>query len=546
MIRFHQTFGAHAGRTYEFDQDLVRFGRQPDCEVAFDPQADLDASGRHAEVRREGGQYIVVDSGSRNGTWVNGHRVQTAGLSTGDEVEFGHGGPRVRVELVHFQSSAMMTGPMTPAGPGQPTGAATPIPVGYLTPPGPALDASGPTMAGTPIPGGRGLKTPAGFSAAVTPLQGGFPGSVPAAPHAPGGAMPPPADLPPLQSGGAGGPAPGGGPRAYGEKTVGMMIQSAVSQARADGQGPVRSTAFLRAIAGEAASHSSRKLKVAVGVLSVLFLLSMVAIVVLFVVNLQEAERNRRQNEQLQTQIGQQGPAGPRIAAAYERAVYMLVEQQAGGERGVCSAFAVRPDLLATNAHCVVVMEQRGAQGATFQAMQNGAPGERHAILQMWRHPGYVSGGDRPSADVGIVRIGGQAPVQVVLANMQQLSALRAGTEVLVFGFPGDLADVSSPVATITAGVVGRLTAFDGTATDPAQSHLIQHSAFTSAGTSGSPIFDQSGVVVAINAGTFRSAQNQEVVGPLGPQSQTVVTESGYKYGVRIDLLISLLAGMGR
>ncbi len=99
MIRLHQSFGAHAGRVLNFKQDLIRFGRLPECEVAFDPNVDLDASGRHAEVRRRGAEYVLTDVGSRNGTWINGRRVQEAVLATGDEIEFGPGGPRIRVEV---------------------------------------------------------------------------------------------------------------------------------------------------------------------------------------------------------------------------------------------------------------------------------------------------------------------------------------------------------------------------------------------------------------------------------------------------------------
>lgn len=100
MIRFYQTFGAHAGRTVEFEQDVVTFGRMPTCDIAFDPKADLDASGEHAQVKREQGVWHVLDANSRNGTWLNGRRIMRAPLATGDELEFGRGGPRLRVELV--------------------------------------------------------------------------------------------------------------------------------------------------------------------------------------------------------------------------------------------------------------------------------------------------------------------------------------------------------------------------------------------------------------------------------------------------------------
>ncbi len=100
MIRLRQTHGADPGREFEFEQDLIRIGRMPDSDVNFDPEVDLDASGRHAEIRNEDGRYLLIDTGSRNGTWLNGQRIKHAALSKGDEIEFGRGGPKLEIEMV--------------------------------------------------------------------------------------------------------------------------------------------------------------------------------------------------------------------------------------------------------------------------------------------------------------------------------------------------------------------------------------------------------------------------------------------------------------
>ncbi len=114
MIRIRQTFGAHSGRTREFSQDVVRFGRQPSNDVAFDPHADLDASGNHAELRREAGQWILVDLGSRNGTLVQGRAIQRHVVRSGDEIEFGTGGPRIKIEIEEPPKRGALTAPPTP------------------------------------------------------------------------------------------------------------------------------------------------------------------------------------------------------------------------------------------------------------------------------------------------------------------------------------------------------------------------------------------------------------------------------------------------
>lgn len=105
MIRLRQTKGADSGRELEFDQDLIRIGRMPDSDVNFDPEVDLDASGRHAEIRSENGRYILVDAGSRNGTWLNGQRVKHAALRADDEIELGRGGPKLKVGALRARPS---------------------------------------------------------------------------------------------------------------------------------------------------------------------------------------------------------------------------------------------------------------------------------------------------------------------------------------------------------------------------------------------------------------------------------------------------------
>jgi len=106
MIRLRQIKGADRGRELEFEQDLIRIGRMPDSDVNFDPEVDLDASGRHAEIRNEDGRYLLIDTGSRNGTWLNGQRIKHAALSRGDEIEFGRGGPKLEIESVQGAPSS--------------------------------------------------------------------------------------------------------------------------------------------------------------------------------------------------------------------------------------------------------------------------------------------------------------------------------------------------------------------------------------------------------------------------------------------------------
>ncbi|MEO8704737.1 MAG: FHA domain-containing protein [Kofleriaceae bacterium] len=92
--------GSRRGQRQEFPAEVrVRFGRHPECEVSFDPHRDIDASSRHAELRSVDAGWVLVDLGSSNGTYAEGHRITEAPVSRNVPVgiEFGPGGPRVRL-----------------------------------------------------------------------------------------------------------------------------------------------------------------------------------------------------------------------------------------------------------------------------------------------------------------------------------------------------------------------------------------------------------------------------------------------------------------
>ena len=91
--------GPNAGSRFLLDQSTTSAGRHPESDIFLD---DVTVSRRHAEFRREGGEFVVVDVGSLNGTYVNREPVDTALLANGDEVQIGKfrlvylTGPRTR------------------------------------------------------------------------------------------------------------------------------------------------------------------------------------------------------------------------------------------------------------------------------------------------------------------------------------------------------------------------------------------------------------------------------------------------------------------
>jgi hypothetical protein len=75
------------------DRTIFSIGRCPDCDLAL---ADITVSWRHAELRPDGGDWLLTDLGSTNGTRVNGWRVRAPfALRAGDLVKFGGASFRV-------------------------------------------------------------------------------------------------------------------------------------------------------------------------------------------------------------------------------------------------------------------------------------------------------------------------------------------------------------------------------------------------------------------------------------------------------------------
>lgn len=96
--------GPNAGARFLLDSEVTTAGRHPDADIFLD---DVTVSRRHAEFRRSGRGYEVVDKGSLNGTYVNHDRVDQAALRNGSEVQIG------KFRLTFYMSPAQS--PVRPA-----------------------------------------------------------------------------------------------------------------------------------------------------------------------------------------------------------------------------------------------------------------------------------------------------------------------------------------------------------------------------------------------------------------------------------------------
>jgi hypothetical protein len=73
-------------RPYPLAKDALTIGRLDSCDIVL---SDAGVSRKHAEVRREGDEWVIVDLESTNGTVVNGKGVRRHRLAAGDRIEVG-------------------------------------------------------------------------------------------------------------------------------------------------------------------------------------------------------------------------------------------------------------------------------------------------------------------------------------------------------------------------------------------------------------------------------------------------------------------------
>src|SRR2546425_6492086 len=74
-------------KVYDIDRPVIRIGRDAWLDIVID---NVAVSRRQAEIRLEDTQWFVRDLDSRNGTLLNGRRLEgLEPLKRGDEISFG-------------------------------------------------------------------------------------------------------------------------------------------------------------------------------------------------------------------------------------------------------------------------------------------------------------------------------------------------------------------------------------------------------------------------------------------------------------------------
>ncbi len=78
--------GPDMGKIFDLSTDSIVIGRRSDCDIVL---KDTSVSRRHARLELHQGRYTISDLGSTNDTLVNGVKINTKVLESGDLVVMG-------------------------------------------------------------------------------------------------------------------------------------------------------------------------------------------------------------------------------------------------------------------------------------------------------------------------------------------------------------------------------------------------------------------------------------------------------------------------
>jgi len=173
------------------------------------------------------------------------------------------------------------------------------------------------------------------------------------------------------------------------------------------------------------------------------------------------------------------------IAERAARSVYAVVLDEDGRRAVVGTAFAIGADgQLATNAHVADLLRRRGGALAV-----RGDTYEPRRVANVNTHPQWQRGSIRN--DVAVLTVDGGEPLAPLpLAAGGAFAHLQRGMALASFGFPAASTDPQRPRGRLSVDVVGDV-----------RGDYLEAGLTIAPGTSGSPVFNDAGEVVAIVAG---------------------------------------------
>lgn len=78
--------GPQAGRDFRLGRRTTIGRNTAECDVILQDEMISD---KHARIQQEGGEFVIYDLASLNGTFINGQKVQKQTLSDDDKITIG-------------------------------------------------------------------------------------------------------------------------------------------------------------------------------------------------------------------------------------------------------------------------------------------------------------------------------------------------------------------------------------------------------------------------------------------------------------------------
>jgi len=97
--------GTLGGKNFQLTEGFLTIGRGENCSIKFDPLTERIASKKHAFIEAKPDGFYLSDNNSTNGTLLNGNKIQSVKLNSGDTVQFGTGGIEAAV-FIETQTNA--------------------------------------------------------------------------------------------------------------------------------------------------------------------------------------------------------------------------------------------------------------------------------------------------------------------------------------------------------------------------------------------------------------------------------------------------------
>jgi V8-like Glu-specific endopeptidase len=214
------------------------------------------------------------------------------------------------------------------------------------------------------------------------------------------------------------------------------------------------------------------------------------------------------------------------VAKNYVESVGVAYWTGADSRNGIGTAWAMGPDIFATNAHVAKPIRDALAAGRTAFLLLNRSKGPPLRITKAIYDTRYDSTGGR--YDVGILKVDRKVAKFFPLATDDMLKTLDAGEKIAYLGFPAPGADnnlnLRSPIASMQSGIIVAISDYDLGDGGFSTNVYLRHSAPTFGGASGSPLFTARGVVIGVHSAGLKGNDIKAMI----------------NFGQRVDILRQL------